>query len=59
LGDGNYLAVDKNQNVYSLIHDAKPVVKKIKLTFGEILANISEGWFEKDKHIHERYRKIK
>lgn len=59
LEDGNYLAVDKKQNVYSLIHDARPAATKIKYSFIEILTDISEGRFDKDKHIDDRYRKSK
>jgi hypothetical protein len=59
LEDGNYLAVDKNQNVYSLIHDAKPAATKLKYSFIEILTDITEGRFDRDKHIDDRYRKSK
>ena len=59
LEDGNYLAVDKNQNVYSLIHDAKPAATKIKYSFEEILLEITAGRFDKDKHVEERYKKSK
>jgi hypothetical protein len=59
LEDGNYLAVDKNQNVYSLIHDAKPAATKIKYSLEEILVDIKAGRFDKDKHVDERYRKSK
>lgn len=59
LEDGNYLAVDKYQNVYSLIHDAKPAATKIKYSFEEILVDIKAGRFDKDKHVDERYRKSK
>lgn len=59
LENGNFLAVDKNQNVYSLIHDAKPATTKIKYSFEEILVDIKTGSFDKDKHVDERYRKSK
>lgn len=59
LEDGNYLAVDKNQNVYSLIHDARPAATKIKYSFEEILTNIKEGRFDKEKHFDDRYKTSK
>lgn len=59
LEDGNYLAVDKNENVYSLIHDAKPAATKIKYSFEKILVEIKAGRFDTGKHIDERYRKSK
>jgi hypothetical protein len=59
LEDGNYLAVDKNQNVYSLIHDAKPAATKINYTFEDVLVDIKAGRFDKDKHVDERYRRSK
>ena len=58
LADGNYLAVDKNQIVYSLIHDAKPAVTRIKYSFEEILIEIREGRFDKERHVYNRIRKI-
>ncbi len=57
LEDGNYLAVDKNQKVYSLVHDAKPMAKTMKCNFNEILNEISENKFNKEKHLDERYSK--
>jgi hypothetical protein len=57
--DGNYLAVDKNQKVYSLVHDAKPMSKQMKITFREILSDIAEGRLNKDQHLDERYRSVK
>ncbi len=59
LEDGNYLAVDKSLNVYSLIHDAKPAATKIKYSFEKILVDVKSGRFDKDKHVDERYRKSK
>lgn len=59
LEDGNYLAVDKKEKVYSLVHDAKPMTKTLKYTFNEILSEISENKFDKEKHLEERYRNSK
>ena len=55
LEDGNYLAVNKNLNVYSLVHDAKPKVKRLKFSFIEILNDIQNNKFDKEKHLEERY----
>ncbi|TDP03309.1 hypothetical protein [Flavobacterium sp. 245] len=55
LEDGNYLAVDKKLIVYSLVHDAKPMVSKMKTTFKEILEEISNNRFDKNKHLDNRY----
>ena len=57
--DGNYLAVDKDQKVYSLVHDARPMTKQMKSTFLEILLAIKEGRFDKDQHLDERYKNVK
>lgn len=59
LEDGNYLAVDKNLKVYSLVHDAKPMVTAIKITFSDILSEIANNKFDKEKHLEERYRNSK
>ena len=59
LEDGNYLAVDKNLKVYSLIHDAKPMVTGIKTSFSNILSEIEDNKFDKEKHLEERYRNSK
>ncbi|WP_149207620.1 hypothetical protein [Flavobacterium johnsoniae] len=56
LEDGNYLAVDKKLNVYSLVHDAKPAVSKMKFTFTEILDRINHGQFYIDEHLYKRYK---
>jgi hypothetical protein len=53
--DGNYLAVDKNQKVYSLVHDARPMATQMKVTFKDILDEIKEGKFDKEKHLDKRY----
>jgi len=57
LQDGNYLAVDKKGKVYSLVHDATPMAKGLKYTFGEILNEISENKFDAEKHMDGRYIK--
>ncbi len=57
LEDGNYLTVDKKQNVYSLVHDALPMSKKMKYSLSEILDYIESGDFDKEKHLNERYKK--
>jgi len=59
LEDGNYLAVDKNLKVYSLVHDAKPIAKGMKITFIDILSEIAENKFDKKQHLDERYRNRK
>ncbi len=59
LEDGNYLAVDKNLKVYSLVHDAKPMVTGIKISFSDILSEIADNKFDKEKHLEERYRNSK
>jgi len=59
LEDGNYLAVDKNLNVYSLVHDARPMATRMKTSFSQILNDISEKHFVKEKHLEERYRNSK
>ncbi|MGN8070907.1 hypothetical protein [Mucilaginibacter sp. 22184] len=56
LKDGNYLATDKKLNVYSLVHDAKPMAKKLKYSLSEILDDIIAENFDKGKHLEERYR---
>jgi hypothetical protein len=59
LENGNYLAVDKNLNVYSLVHDAKPMVRGIKISFNDILSEIANNKFDKEKHLEERLRNSK
>lgn len=59
LDDGNYLAVDRNSNVYSLVHDAIPVAKRMKHSFMEILDDLQSNKFDKEKHLAERYGKGK
>lgn len=56
LEDGNYLAVDKNLKVYSLVHDAKPMVTGLKISFSDILVEIADNKFDNEKHLEERYR---
>lgn len=55
--NGNYLAVDKKLNVYSLVHDAQPVSKKINYTMNNILSDIKTKTFDIDKHLEGRYKK--
>lgn len=57
--DGNYLAVDKKENVFSLVHDARPMATKMKITFFDILDDIANNRFDKEKHLEERYKKSK
>lgn len=56
LEDGNYLAVDKKLTVYSLVHDALPMSKKMKYSLSEILDYIESGDFDEEKHLNERYK---
>ena len=56
LEDGNYLATDKKLNVYSLVHDARPMAKKLKYSLSDILVDIEKRTFDKDKHLEERYK---
>jgi hypothetical protein len=56
LEDGNYLATDKKLNVYSLVHDAKPMAKKLKYSLSDILGDIEKKTFDKDKHLEGRYK---
>jgi hypothetical protein len=55
--DGNYLATDKNLNVYSLVHDARPAVKKLKYSLEDILNEIASNRFNKDGHLDQRYER--
>ena len=57
--DGNYLVVDRKLNVYSLIHDATPMVSKMKISFFEILSEINENRFDKEEHFNKRYKNSK
>lgn len=57
LEDGNYLATDKKQKVYSLIHDARPMVKRLNQSLLEILLEIEDGSFDKEEHLEDRYSK--
>ncbi|AYB34055.1 hypothetical protein [Chryseolinea soli] len=56
LEDGNYLAADKKLNIYSLVHDARPMVKKLKYSLEDILVDIETKKFDKDKHLEERFK---
>ena len=55
LDDGNYLAIDKKLKVFSLVHDGKPVVKALKISFSEILDQIKGNTFDKQAHLEERH----
>lgn len=57
--DGNYLAVDKNLVVYSLVHNARPMVTKMKISFMEILNAIKDNRFDKVAHLEKRYNNNK
>lgn len=59
LEDGNYLAVDKTFKVYSLVHDAKPMATAMKVSFSDILSDIANNKFDKEKHLEERYKNSK
>ena len=56
LEDGNYLATDKKLNVYSLVHDAQPMAKKLKYSLADMLVEIEAKKFDKEKHLEERYK---
>ena len=55
LEDGNYLAVNEKLEVYSLVHDAKPMVKKQNTSFDEILSDLQTNKFDKQQHLKDRY----
>ncbi|MEQ9376635.1 MAG: hypothetical protein RIG68_15720 [Imperialibacter sp.] len=57
LEDGNYLGIDKKQNVYSLVHDATPASKLMNCSLDEILTTILSGEFDASKHLADRYKK--
>ncbi|QSW89378.1 MULTISPECIES: hypothetical protein [Flavobacterium] len=56
LEDGNYIAVDKNHSVYSLVHDARPAIQKMNTTFLQILNEIETNQFNINDHLESRYR---
>jgi len=56
LEDGNYLAVDENLDVYSFVYGADPVILKMKISFIDILKEISNNQFNKELHLDERYK---
>jgi hypothetical protein len=56
LEDGNYLATDKKMHVYSLVHDARPQMQKLKTSLPDILANIEAKTFDKVRHLAERHK---
>ena len=55
LEDGNYLAVNEKLEVYSLVHDDKPMVKRQNTSFDEILSDLQTNKFDKQQHIKDRY----
>ena len=59
LEDGNYLAIDKNAKVYSLVHDARPMAKGLKISFIDILNEIADNQFDGELHLEERYKNSK
>jgi hypothetical protein len=56
LEDGNYLAIDEQQQVYSLVHDARPANKKMNIALRDILDQIAAGTFDAEQHLNERYK---
>lgn len=56
LEDGNYLAVDENLDVYSFVYAADPVIAKMKISFIDLLKEISNNQFNKELHLDERYK---
>jgi hypothetical protein len=42
--------------VWSLVHDAKPMAKLLKVDLKELLSEIAESKFDGDAHLDERYR---
>ena len=59
LENGNWLAFDKKGSVYSIVHDAKLAVTKMKVSLPEILAQIAEQRFDVDAHFEQRYKRSK
>ena len=57
LEDGNYFAIDKNETVYSLIHDAHPTAARMKISLREILEQLENNTFDIAEHMNERYSK--
>jgi hypothetical protein len=57
LEDGNYLAIDKDEKVYSLIHDAQPTAARMKISLREILEQLENNTFDIAEHMTERYSK--
>lgn len=59
LDDGNYLATDKKQRVFSLVHGARPTIKRLNPSFLEILIELENNDFNTEKHLDERYSNSK
>ena len=55
LKDGNYLIINKKLKVFSLVHDGKPVVNVLNISFSEILDQIKTNTFDKQAHLQERH----
>lgn len=55
LEDGNYLAVNNVLEVYSIVHDAEPMLLKMEIPFIEILDQINANQFNKEQHLDKRY----
>ncbi|MCU0392364.1 MAG: hypothetical protein MUE81_14705 [Thermoflexibacter sp.] len=56
LEDGNCFAVDKHLKVFSIIHDARPMVKAMPTSFKEMLTQLFNNEFDIEKHFDERYK---
>lgn len=56
LEDGNYLALDKSMRIWSLVHDARPMAKLMKVDLKELLTAIKQGRFSTADHLDARYR---
>lgn len=54
--DGNYLAVDKELNVYSLVYDAEKEILKMETSFLDILEEINTNRFDQELHLENRYK---
>ena len=53
LGDGNYLAINDNREVYSLIHDPYEV-EKIFESIDDFYASVKTGIFNIDKYLNKK-----
>jgi|GEM_PF-608528 hypothetical protein len=55
LEDGNYLAVNNTLEVYSIVHDAEPMLLKMEIPFIDILEQLASNQFDKEQHLDKRY----